>query len=501
LAAAAVADSRASFDCVVSNLRATIQTTAAVLTVIPTVAPVITVQPNSQTVDAGSAVVFSVTATGTPTPTYQWRRNDVPISGATSASYRLPAAALADSNVRFVCQVRNSKGVVTSTPAILTVSQVAAPVIVSQPQSQTVDDGSPVTFTVTATGTPTPTYQWRRNDVPISGATSASYRISAVSLADSQASFTCQVSNRVGRIISSAATLTVTSLLPRIVVQPQPLIAASVGDRVSFSITVASATPVSYRWQVRRVEADGTVGWADLIGAQAATYTLPPLTIENNGAIYSCLVGNTVGKVGSERVRLQVAQAGLPPGWTSSTIGGAERVPAATFVNGAWTVAGSGRTTADIWGKADEFQMVWRPITGDVRITARVASVTDVHFWAKAVVMFRQSESPDSPHAMMIISPGRGASFQQRLVAGGLSQHTTLAAIRAPYWVRLDRVGAEVIGSISADGQGWQEVRRQAIDLGAQIRVGLVVSSHVPGVTATGVIDQVQITAVPPAAN
>lgn len=50
-------------------------------------APSIAGHPFGQTVKAGSNVVFSVNATGNPSPSYQWRFNGNPIPGATAATY------------------------------------------------------------------------------------------------------------------------------------------------------------------------------------------------------------------------------------------------------------------------------------------------------------------------------------------------------------------------------------------------------------------------------
>jgi len=51
-----------------------------------TTAPTITTQPASQTVTAGQTASFSVAATGTAPLSYQWRKNNVAISGAISSS-------------------------------------------------------------------------------------------------------------------------------------------------------------------------------------------------------------------------------------------------------------------------------------------------------------------------------------------------------------------------------------------------------------------------------
>jgi O-glycosyl hydrolase len=90
------------------------------------VAPSITAQPQSQTVTAGQTATFSVTATGTPAPTYQWMKGGTAISGATSSSYTTPATTTADSGSSFTVTVSNSAGSKTSSAATLTVN--AAPV-------------------------------------------------------------------------------------------------------------------------------------------------------------------------------------------------------------------------------------------------------------------------------------------------------------------------------------------------------------------------------------
>ena len=86
-----------------------------------------------------------------------------------------------------------------------------APVISTDPQSQTITAGQPVTFTVAASGAAPFTYQWQRNGSNIAGATSASYSIAAVQASDNGASFRCVVTNGSGTATSAAATLTVTS--------------------------------------------------------------------------------------------------------------------------------------------------------------------------------------------------------------------------------------------------------------------------------------------------
>lgn len=85
--------------------------------------PVIAAQPASKTIAVGSTVVFSVDANGAPAPTYQWRRGTTPMTGETRPTLVLSGAAASAGN--YNCVVTNSGGTVTTTDAVLTVSNVA----------------------------------------------------------------------------------------------------------------------------------------------------------------------------------------------------------------------------------------------------------------------------------------------------------------------------------------------------------------------------------------
>ncbi len=82
--------------------------------------------------------------------------------------------------------------------------------ITTQPQSQTVDEGQPVTFTVAADGTPPYTYDWRRNGAVIATTTEPSYTIARASRDDNGAAFSVVVTAAEGAPATSAdAILTV----------------------------------------------------------------------------------------------------------------------------------------------------------------------------------------------------------------------------------------------------------------------------------------------------
>ena len=175
----------------------------------PTLAT-ITSQPADQSVTAGQAATFAVTATGTAPLTYQWQKGGMNISGATAASYTTPATTVADSGSKFDVVITNPAGNVTSNSATLTVTAApVAPTITTQPANQTVTAGQTATFSVVASGTAPLTYQWQKNGTNISGATAANYTTPVTTTADSGEQFRVLVSNTVGSTPSNVATLTV----------------------------------------------------------------------------------------------------------------------------------------------------------------------------------------------------------------------------------------------------------------------------------------------------
>ena len=83
----------------------------------------ISTQPASKTVTDGQTATFSVTAAGSAPLAYQWKKNGVAISGATSATYTTPPATTSENGVSFTVTVSNGEDddSVTSNPAMLTV--------------------------------------------------------------------------------------------------------------------------------------------------------------------------------------------------------------------------------------------------------------------------------------------------------------------------------------------------------------------------------------------
>lgn len=295
------ADNGAVFSVVVSNDKGSVTSANAVLNVLAP--PVINEAPASLTVTEGEPASFSVRASGSNPLSYQWRKNGVAIAGATTATYSIAATVLNENGAQFTVVVSNSAGSVISTVATLTVRAAQVPPsIVTQPQSQTVNAGTRVLFTVVATGTAPLTYQWMKNGIAIPNATQATYTIEAALSDDDGAMFTVAVRNNAGTAISQPAILGVRSA-PVILMQPASITVVE-GQPARFAVMANGSEPLVFQW--RR-------NGAPILNANATNYTTPATTMADNGAVFRVEISNPVGSVLSIEAVLTVVAKPIAP--------------------------------------------------------------------------------------------------------------------------------------------------------------------------------------------
>ena len=170
--------------------------------------------------------------------------------------------------------------------------------------------------------------------------------------------------------------------------------------------------------------------------------------------------------------------------------------PTGSFVEGpvgTYTMTGSG---ADIWGNSDEFHFAFKTLSGAGSIVAKVQSIENTWSWAKAGVMIRETLDPNSAHAMMVVTPTEGISFQRRNVAGDTTAEDTTGGISAPYWVKIDRdVAGNFIAYSSTNGSTWQmQGLPDNISMGSNVYIGLIVVSTRAALTCQAVLSNVTTT-------
>ena len=272
----------------VSNVIQVVTSTPPAVLSLATV-PVITVQPTNQSANVGSNATFSVTATGNPAPTYQWRFGLSNLIGATNSSYTRNNVQTSHAGTYSVV-LSNMAGTATSSNATLTVN--VPPTVTLDPSSQTSNVGATIVFTVAATGSPPVHYQWRFGGFgDILGQTNTSLTVTNVQITNA-GNYRVVVTNIAGSVMSAIAVLTVNS--PPIITQ-QPLTqTVTPGSNPALTV-VATGTPTpTYQWRFNTT---------NLVGQISTTLTLTNFQTNNEGD-YSVLVSNSVSVVTSSNATL-----------------------------------------------------------------------------------------------------------------------------------------------------------------------------------------------------
>jgi|GEM_PF-2862111 len=228
--------------------------------------PAVTVQPVAQTVCANGSATFSVTANNAIS--YQWRRNGVNILGATTATYSVASATTALAGSIDVVITGNSPcASVTSSAVAFVVNTTAT--ISTHPATQSLCEGSSLSLSVVTSNATA--YQWRKNGVNITGASSSSYVV---------ASTASTHSGNYDVVVSSAApclaltsNVAVVTINKAIQVTTKPLAQTlCVGN--SMTLSISANNQAGYQWYQ---------GNSQLVGATSSTYTVSSVTGSNSG--------------------------------------------------------------------------------------------------------------------------------------------------------------------------------------------------------------------------
>ncbi len=215
--------------CVTTALVATsatvlLQVTGTVPAAAADVAPTVTTQPVSHSYTSGQSLTFTAAASGTPSPTVQWQYSLdtgstwTNLSGATSTTFTSGALNGLENNWELRAVFTNSVSSATSNAAVMTFT--AAPVVTTQPLSQSYTSGQSLTFTAAASGTPSPTVQWQYSLntgstwTNLSGATSTTFTSGALNGLENNWELRAVFTNSVSSATSNPATMRFTAAPP-----------------------------------------------------------------------------------------------------------------------------------------------------------------------------------------------------------------------------------------------------------------------------------------------
>lgn len=162
------------------------------------------------------------------------------------------------------------------------------PVISAHPQNVSICSGNNATFNVTATALGIG-YQWQvstdggANYNNITGANSASYTISGVTVGMNNYRYRCIVSGCPPSVTSNAAILTVANG-PTVTTQPNN---STVCENANTSFTVGGSGGATFQWEL---STDGGANFNNISGATNATLNLTAVTLSMNNYRYRCVL-------------------------------------------------------------------------------------------------------------------------------------------------------------------------------------------------------------------
>ena len=216
----------------------------------------------------------------------------------------------------------------------------SAPTITSEPASQTTTAGQTATFTVAASGPGPLSYQWQKNGASLAGATASSYTTPTTTTADSGSMFNVVVSNTMGTVTSTAASLTVNPapVAPTITTQPVNQ-AVMAGQTATFAVVASGTAPLNYQWQKNG---------ANITGATSSSYTTPATTTADSGSTFRAIVTNSAGSATSSTATLTVNAASAPAIHTSAASINFGNVVVGSDLSQALIVSNTGTATLTI---------------------------------------------------------------------------------------------------------------------------------------------------------
>lgn len=421
------------------------------------VAPAITSQPAGKAVTVGQTATFSVAASGTPAPGFQWQRNGANIGGATGASYTTSATVIGDNGVTFRCVVSNSAGSVTSNSATLTVTGGSAVVGNGSGLSGAYFANQDLTGTSVLRKDAKVDFTWTAAAAPISGIGAGTYSIRWAGQVQAQFSQTYTFSVTADDGV-------------RLWVNGHQLVNQWQDQGASeFSGTIALSAGAKYDIALEYYQALGDARIALAWSSPSTPKQIIPTS--------------------------QLYPAGVASPWAAADIGSGTLAGSGYITGDTAVLTGAG---GDIFKAADGGRLLTQPLSGDGTIVTRVVSLQNTNPWAKAGVMIREGTGAGAKHAFCFVTPGNGVGFIRRTATGAMSTYTGGSLSAAPRWLRLVRAGSTITASESANGTTWTVVGAVSVSLTNPVQIGFAVTSGDNSKLCTAVFDLVQIT---PAGN
>jgi TolB protein len=182
----------------------------------------------------------------------------------------------------------------------------------------------------------------------------------------------------------------------------------------------------------------------------------------------------------------------------SGDIGGPAIKGFTEFTNGQYRITGSG---ANIWAKQDQFQFVWREMTGNFIVTASMRFLGEGAEHRKAGIMVRQSLDTDATYADVVIH-GSGMPALQWRSRQGEDTNAFDLPFDGPgvFKIKLVRTGVRIYMYLAKGGADLKEIAHTEVSFRNPVLVGLAVCSHQSDASDTVIFSDVSVEAQAPPA-
>ena len=206
---------------------------------------------------------------------------------------------------------------------------------------------------------------------------------------------------------------------PSIGKQPQN-VSVKAGEQATFTVA-ATGTDLKYQWQIDRNDGNG---FADIAGADRASYTTPAVDKTCNGYKYQCVISNSVGSVTTGAVTLTVTEDVTPPAVTKHIITATAGANGSISPSGEVKVTEGADQTFSIKAN-DGYEIASLKVDGKTVSTAAsytFKNVTEAH---TIEVTFKQKATPVQP---TVKKPGISKQPQNVSVKAGEQATFTVKA-------------------------------------------------------------------------
>ncbi|HEX3720869.1 MAG TPA: Ig-like domain-containing protein [Verrucomicrobiae bacterium] len=356
--------------------------------------------------------------------------------------------------------------------------------LTSQPQSVTVEQDRPVTFTVNAILTNGAQgdliYTWYSNGVAVAEQLTPSFTMSTTPLSANGSMWNVAVSAPgLAPVASHNATLTVQAdTTPPMVVSISAFTGNSIAIRFNEMLNSDTATNLS-----NYSLPDGTpiLGAQLLADQETVVLSVPQLT---NTSSFSLMINGVQDLAGNSDVNLSAP--GPVSSFTVLDVNGSPylQTPSVDF---AFATNGFGADVVggEDWFQSDSFNYIYQTVTGDFDIRTQCSSLSGGDENSNAALDARDTTDPASRHFAVCIygnTQNRWAAYERATAGANSAVFPGNWAIAYPpgynvpnTWLRLRRVGNTITAFGGTDGSAW-------VQAGSSITDSTLPSSMVVGV-------------------